>query len=174
MKMFDSPDVTNPLAVARKRLADAEKSVQTAKAESRTAKRKRKEAKVAARRAKKQLKRAREELDDAQRALAQEEANDALRLKIVRARQRTTSPGTKVAPSRTMAKKRSKPAAQNAERAAETLEPIPIETIPMEPIPGGDFKISQEIPEISPNAGTEPVLEPTEQVPQQNTGVWPS
>ena len=174
MKMFDSPGVTNPLELARKRLAAAEKSVQDAKEEWRSAKRKRKEAKLAARRAKKQVKRAREELEDAHRALSQEEANDALRVKIVRAQKKTTSSRkVKLPPSRPKAKRRTRRLSKRTEPAAETSEPIESETVPVESIPAGDYQISQSASEnSSPLAGTEPVLEPTEQVPQLNAEEW--
>ena len=173
MKMFNSTGVTSPLEVARKRLAAAEKSVETAKDESRSAKRKRKEAKLAARRAKKQLKRAREELDDAKRGLAQEEANDALKLKIVRAQKRTTSRRVRLSPVRAKAKRRSKRVAKDAEAAVETSESTPAETVPVEAIPAGDFQISQATPEISSaNPGAEVVPAPTEQIPHQNTDDW--
>jgi len=176
MKMFDSPGVTNPLELARKRVTAAEKSVQDAKEEWRSAKRKRKEAKVAARRAKKQVKRAREELDDAQRALSQEQANDALRVKVVRAQKQTTPRRVRLSPPRTKAKRRTRRVSKNTEVAAvaETSEPSATETVPVESIPAGDFQISQTAPDMSlPNAGTEPVLEsPTEQIPQQNAEEW--
>jgi hypothetical protein len=168
MKMFDSPGVTNPLELARKRLAAAEKSVEDAKEEWRSAKRKRKEAKLAARRAKKQIKRTREELDDAQRALSQEKANDALRVKIARGRKRTTSRRVKLSQPRPKAKRGARRVSKKTKPAAETSEPIVTETVPVESIPAGDFQISQAAPEMSlSSAGTEQVLEPTEQVPPQ-------
>jgi len=163
MKMFDSPSVTNPLELARKRLAAAEKSVEAAKEEARTAKRKRKEAKLAARRAKKQLKRAKEELDDAQRALSQEEANDALRLKIVRAQKAATPRRVKLSPPRPKAKRRTRRISKKSDRAAETSAAIQAETVPVESIPAGDFQISQTADVSSPNSAGEP----TAQAPQQ-------
>jgi len=166
MKIFNSPAITNPLEAARKRVAAAEKSVEAAKEESRNAKRKRKEAKLAARRAKKQLKRTKEELDDAQRALSQEEANDALRLKIVRASKRPAARKVRLSPPRTKAKRQRK-SAKRSKSIASTPEPMEpdgtsADTVPVESIPAGDFQISQAASNTSStNAGTEPV-------PQQN------
>ena len=179
MKIFDAPDLTNPLAAAQKRLAAAEKSVQDAKEESRSARRKRKEAKLAARRAKKQLKRAREERDDAQRALAQEEANDALRLKIVRAQKAAPRRRVKLPTSRTKAKRRMKSVVKKRDSApaaadeSNVAEGTPGKTVPVESISAGDFQLSPTATEIaSPNTGAEPIVETTEQAPQHDTQDW--